>query len=187
MMNATDTYVQLESALTLANLEISPSEVHGTVVGAISNHLKSGVSPDLLKLIEPGAAAEEYSQLSESLQEIYRQTSESLLDSDEGFELVLPDDDESLHARVEGLAGWARGYLLGLLHNNAFGIDQLPENGAEIARDILQISEAAAGADGEQQEDWALGELHEYIKVGVQLIFEFIYAERAGNAPDTEQ
>ena len=171
----------------LAKLEISPSEVHGTVVGAIANHLKSGILPDLLKLIEPEAQGEQYLQLSETLQEVYRETSESLFESNDAFELVLPHDDEPLHVRVEGLAGWARGYMLGLLHNQAFGIDQLPENGAEIARDILQISEAAAGDDGERQEDWALGELHEYIKVGAQLIFEFIYSERAGEASQTEQ
>ena len=187
MINIPDVYTQLDSTLTLAGLEIGPSEVHGIVVGTIANHLKSGISPDLLKLIEPEAQGEQYLQLSETLQQLYRETSEILFESDETFELVLPDDGESLHVRVEALADWARGYLLGLLHNNAFDIDQLPENGAEIAGDIMQISEAAAGAGGERQEDWALGELHEYIKVGVQLIFEFIYSERAGNAPQAEQ
>ena len=62
----------------------------------------------------------------------------------------------------------------------------MPENGAEIARDFMQISEATAGQDDEVEEDWALAELQEYIKVGAQLIFEFIYSERAAKAPETE-
>lgn len=185
MNNAVDRYTQLEATLALAGLELSVSEVHGTVVGAIANHMKSGITPDLIKLIEPQADAGDgrLNQLSESLYEIYREASEQLLEAKETFELLLPDDDEALETRVDGLASWARGYLLGLLYNNAFSVDQLPESGAEIARDMMQIAEAAPGEGDEREEDWALAELQEYIKVGTQLIFEFIYSERASDAP----
>ena len=188
MNNAVDRYTQIEATLALAGLEISVSEVHGTVIGAIANHMKSGITPDLLSLIEPGADQGDgrLSQLSESLYELYREGSEQLLEAKESFALLLPAEDELLEARVDGLASWARGYLLGLLYNNAFSVDQLPESGAEITRDIMQISEAAAGADDEREEDWALAELEEYIKVGSQLIFEFIYSERASETPSQQ-
>jgi len=171
-MNSVDRYTQIESTLALASIELSVSEVHGTVVGAIANHLKTGVSPDLLKLIEP---------------ESYRENSEVLFESKEGYDLLLPDEDESIAVRVDALANWSRGYLLGLLYNDRFSVDQLPESGSEIARDMMEISEAAAGIDDEQEEDWALGELEEYIKVGSQLIFEFIFSERSNDAPKTKQ
>ena len=176
MNNSVDLYTQIESTLALSEIEISPSEVHGTIIGAIANHMQSGITPDLLRLIEPSADQNDsrYTRLVELLYEIYRENSELLLDGKEGFDLLLPDDDESLEQRVEGLAGWSKGYLLGLLYNSAFSIDQIPDSGPEIARDIMQIAEAAAGFDDEQQEDWALGELEEYLKVGAQLIFEFI-------------
>lgn len=189
MSNLADRFTQLEATLALAAVELSPSEVHGTIVGAIANHLKSGITPDLLKLIEPHSDADagRFARLTELLQSLYRETGDVLLSGSEGFELMLPDDDEPLPERVEGLASWSRGYLLGLLYNNAFSIDQLPENGSEIVRDIMQIAEAGAGADEEREEDWALAELHEYIKVGAQLVFEFIYSERASDAPELEQ
>lgn len=190
MTNLTDRYTQIEATLALAGVEaLSPSEVHGTVVGAIANHLKTGMTPDLLKLIEPESDANDgrFTQLSELLYELYREVSELLFESKEGFELILPDEDESIEVRVDGIANWSKGYLLGLLYNNAFSIDQLPENGAEIARDMIEISEAGAGADSEKEEDWALSELHEYVKVGSQLIFEFIYSERTADAPAQEQ
>jgi len=58
MTNLIDRYTQIEATLALAGVqELSPSEVHGTVVGAIANHLKTGVTPDLLKLIEPESDA----------------------------------------------------------------------------------------------------------------------------------
>ena len=184
-----DRYTQIEATLALAGIELSVSETHGTVVGAIANHMKSGQTPDLMRLIEPEAKADDprFSQLKELLYDLYRENSEALLESKEGFAPLLPSEDEALYHRVDGLATWCKGYLLGLLYNNAFSIDQIPESGAEIARDMMEIAEAGAGADDEKEEDWALSELEEYIKVGAQLIFEFIYSERAAKAPPTPQ
>lgn len=179
-MNLVDSFTQIEATLDLAGIEeLTPSEVHGTIVGAMSNHMKSGVTPDLLKLIEPTADANDgrFTQLTAMLYEMYRENSELLIETKDGFDLILPDEDETIDVRVDGIASWCKGYLLGLLYNNAFSIDQLPESGPEIARDLMEIAEAAAGADDESEEDWALAELHEYIKVGAQLIFEFIYSE----------
>lgn len=184
-----DRFTQIEATLALAGIELSASETHGTIVGAIANHMKSGITPDLLKLIEPSAGAEDpkFAQLKDLLYDLYRENTEVLLESTAGFTPLLPGEDESLSARVEGLATWCKGYLLGLLYNNAFSIDQLPDGGAEIARDMMEIAEAGAGAGDETEEDWALSELEEYIKVGAQLIFEFIYSERAAVAPSAQQ
>lgn len=180
MTNLVDRFTEIEATLDLAGIEeLSPSEVHGTIVGAMSNHMKSGVTPDLLKLIEPTADAKDgrFTQLTEMLYELYRETSELLIETKDGFDLILPSEDESIDMRVEAIASWCKGYVLGLLYNNAFSIDQLPDSGAEFARDLMEIAEAAAGASDEDEEDWALAELHEYIKVGSQLTFEFIYSE----------
>jgi len=190
MSNTVDRYTHIETTLASADIaELSAAEVHGTIVGAIANHMKSGLTPDLLKLIEPEADANDgrFAQLTSLLYELYRETSELLLESKDGFELFLPDEDERLDIRVDGIATWCKGFLLGLLYNNSFSIDQLPESGSEIARDLMEIAEAAAGADDEREEDWALAELEEYVKVGSQLIFEFIYSERSAQAPNTPQ
>lgn len=187
MTNLVDRFTQIEATLDLAGIEeLTPSELHGTIVGAMANHMKSGNTPDLLKLIEPSADANDgrFTQLTAMLYDIYRETSELLIETKDGFDLILPDEDESIDVRVEGIATWCKGYVLGLLYNNAFSIDQLPESGAEIVRDLMEIAEAAAGAGEENDEDWALAELHEYIKVGSQLVFEFIYAESSAKQAD---
>jgi len=183
MSNLSDRYTQIEIALVHADVELSVSEVHGTVVGAIANHLMSGVTPDLLKLVEPQADAKDarFTQLSEALYDVYRETSEQLFQGERGLDLVLPDEDELLELRAEGTATWARGYILGLLYNDRFSVDELPDSAPEIVRDLMQIAEAAAGADSEKEEDWALAELQEYMKVGVQLVFEHIYSVRSGD------
>ena len=189
MTNSVDKFTQIEATLALAAIDLTPSEVQGTIVGAIANHLKTGLSPDLLALIEPQADKNDgrYSQLTSMLYDMYRETSEILFNGGEGFDLILPDDDEAISQQVDGIATWSKGFLLGLLHNDAFGIDQLPESGAEIARDLIEISEAGAGDAPEDEEAWALAELQEYVKVGSQLIFEFIYSERSSEAPASTQ
>lgn len=178
-------YAQIDAAVALVGAGLQPSEIHGTVVGALSNHLKTGQKPDLSKLLQSDEPFTE--AFVELLHELYRENADVLLEGGENFKLILENVEQALDIRTESLALWCKGYMLGLLYNDAFSIDQLTENGAEIARDIMAISEAESGnADG-TEEDWALAELEEYVKVGVQLIFEFIYAERATEAPGLKQ
>ena len=189
MISNIDRITEIEAALVLASIDLTASEVHGTLVGAISNHLKSGMTPDLLKLIEPQAdqADDNMSQLKDSLQDLYRETSEQLFEGKDTFDILLPADDEPLSNRVHGIATWARGYTLGLLYNNAFSVDQLPESAPEFVRDLMQIADVEMGEGDENDEERSLVELHEYIKVGVQLVFEFIYSERSSETPTTQQ
>lgn len=179
-----DPFTQLMSALSLDAPDISPSEVHGIIVGAIVNHLRTSESPNLLQLVTPDAQPNQRKALAEFLNALYRHTSDQLFDSDDGFELLMPDDDADLVLRTDALAAWCKGFLLGLLYNSRFSVDELPGEAPEITRDFMQIAEAEAGADELNQEEWALAELIEYVKVGAQLIFEFIYSEKTANTPD---
>ena len=113
MSNLVDRFIQIDATLALAGVEeLSPSEVHGTIVGAICNHMKSGQTPDLMTLIEPEADPNEgrFNQLSEALYDLYRENTEMLLESKEGFGLILPDEDERIDVRVDARALLAAHY-----------------------------------------------------------------------------
>ena len=181
-------YTQLDSALNLANRSESSSEIHGLIIGCVSNHLATGIKPALVELFTGGETQEDISGLVDLIYEIYRENSELLFNSDDMFDLLLPDDDATVALRTEALAEWCQGYMLGLLHSDKLTIDQLPEDGPEIARDIMSISEAGpSDGDDAQKDEWALAELQEYVKVGVQLIFEFIYQSRAAKQPNAPE
>jgi len=183
-MNDHHYFSQLDSSLRLAGLDQSCSEVHGMLFGSIASHMYSGVAPNLLKLLT-GLEQQDPSmnQLHETLNEFYRETSETLLDSEDEVSLLLVDEEAKLSDRADSLADWCRGYLLGLLQDDRVSIDQLPEDGPEVARDILAISEASySDTEDEHQEEWAFAELEEYIKVGVRLIFESIVRLRSGES-----
>jgi uncharacterized protein YgfB (UPF0149 family) len=97
------------------------------------------------------------------------------------FGLLLPDDETAMTERAGALAQWCQGFALGLLHGD-LSLDELPDEAAEAARDIVEI--AALDEDAEQDEDSerALTEIEQYLRVAVQLVYE----ELAAGCNDTE-
>lgn len=106
------------------------------------------------------------------------------------FYPLLPDDDAILGERVAALALWCHGFLSGLgLAGFSLDSDQTGESTAgpleEILCDFSEISRAAVGADefdDEDQADFALAELIEYVRVSVQIVFEELEPSRASGS-----
>ena len=87
------------------------------------------------------------------------------------FALVLAGDDAPLGERTDTLAQWCQGYLVGLALGGIKDHNALPGDVPEFVRDLLKISQAVAGGGTEEDEN-AFYELCEYIRVGVQLVFD---------------
>jgi uncharacterized protein YgfB (UPF0149 family) len=166
-------YDRLDATLLLADTGHNASEVHGIICGAICNQLKSGRQVDVMNLViaVAGISNESKGALEASIDSLYESSQQCLDDRNSSFSLLIPDDDHALVERTEAIAQWCQGFVIGLLSNQAFTIDKLPANVAEIAQDFMAIAKAEPGEDREQDE-WALAEIEEYVRVGVQLIFE---------------
>lgn len=93
------------------------------------------------------------------------------LDAGMRFELLLPGDEESLDERTSSLADWARGFVLALLRGDESAVTGLGGDSGEFLQDLIKIGEARPGGQTEEDER-ALVEIEEYIRVGVQLVFE---------------
>lgn len=178
-------YDRLQSALQSAGIDVGASELHGIVCGAICNQIKSGLEHDLRELIVNGEVGgpDAMTPLEEPIRSLYQSATTMLHQSDAEFGLLLPDDELSIADRTEALASWCRGFMFGLLHNDAFAIEQLPGDAGEIARDFLAFADAESGNEPSEDDERALVEIEEYIRVGVQLIFEELYAEHPDGRP----
>ncbi|GAB4513913.1 MAG: hypothetical protein Tsb0026_19010 [Sulfuricaulis sp.] len=89
------------------------------------------------------------------------------------FTPLLPGDEHSLAEQIESLSDWCRGYLLGLHAGGVKDGQVLAGDAGEIIRDITRISEAELdGSQADEEEARALVEIVEYLRVGVQLVFE---------------
>jgi len=180
-------YGQVADALSLAESQLLPSEWHGLILGSICYHLKVGVEPNLERLIfDEASKTMDRQPVIELSFSTYRALMDELLAAQDILELMMPDDEESIDYRTEAVAAWCQGYVLGLLQNEKFSIDQLPPEAAEFTRDVLDIGQAHIG-EGEQEDERALMEIVEFLRVGTQLSFEVIYAERAHETPPVKQ
>ena len=171
-------YDEIDSAISQAGLELSASEVHGVICGAICNQMKTGTAPDMGRLITTGSdlSGGSLERLQNTLEILLRGTVQDLHRKEGDFNLLLPDDAVGLPLRLQSLADWCRGFLLGLLDGQQLAIDEFSADAAEIARDMLSVSEVEADGDDNDSE-WDLNEVEEYVRVGVQLIFEELYGD----------
>jgi uncharacterized protein YgfB (UPF0149 family) len=95
------------------------------------------------------------------------------------FKLLLPDDDDSLPERVEAISAWCQGFIYGLAAGGIQQGSELPEDTEELLKDMVEISRAGHDVDdggddaaNEDEDEVALMEIEEYVRMGVLLIYE---------------
>ena len=92
------------------------------------------------------------------------------------FQLLLPTDDNSLVERVDALADWCHGFL------NGYGIgagDQaltVTEECREILEDFAKICRIGVEDISDEEDEQALLELIEYVRMGAIIIYTDIAA-----------
>jgi len=106
--------------------------------------------------------------------------------SDLDLELLLADEDDVPAERSRSLAEWCQGFLSGI---GLSGVkdEQIPSESQELIGDFYKIANLDAEHkedknDSEQENDFALMELIEYVRMGTIYIFE----DLQGNADNPE-
>lgn len=179
-------YRAFAELLAASGAEATPAEAHGVVCGALCAGVPCSAMEQWLPYLgldseEPGELAGRAREALGALCEL----AESRLRGEEfAFEPLLPADSESIDARAEAIARWCRGFVLALLDLGGHDVDRLPGDAAEIVRDMMAIGELESD-DGEgDAAERAFEELHEYLRVGVQLVYEELNGARdAGGHP----
>lgn len=147
-------------------LGVTPTELHGALCGWLSGG--GGNGPDWIAKVmaddglppEPEAGA---------LRRLREATADQLGDRTFGLELLLDDDDASLEVRSGSLFAWCRGFLGG------FGLaagaaPPLSEEGREALDDLAKLAAASPQEDGDQEDEDALVEIEEFVRVAVLLL-----------------
>jgi len=174
--NDTTDFDRLQATLDLAGAELSASELHGMVCGELCRAAGLGGDaglPDMPSV--PGGESGARRAAVQATQALIEESRRDL-DDGSGFALLLPDGDDPIEERTEALADWARGFTVALLRGDELTLKDLPDNSAEVVKDLVKISEAQPGARGEEDER-ALTEIEEYMRVGVQLVYEELHPD----------
>lgn len=176
-------YAEIQRALTQSRSLADAAEAHGTLSGALCAATGYHLDDWLGEILPDGRASPEAAGW---LRALYDATSNALGDTEMAFEPLLPADDDGLSARTEALGEWCRGFLYGLGTGPAGNLESLGEETGEILRDFTAITQVGVDPDdGDESNEEAYAELVEFVRVGVQMIFERLEPLRA--PPVTER
>ncbi|MDI9237532.1 UPF0149 family protein [Lysobacter sp. LF1] len=147
-------------------LAATPFELHGALCGWLAGGGPSVrewpakvLADDALPTPAPGSP----------LDELRLASAAQLSDRSFDFSLLLPESDASLAERSGALFEWCRGFLGG------FGLSagsrpSLSEEGSEALGDLAKLAAAQAQSDGDEEDEEALVEIEEFVRVAVLLL-----------------
>ena len=146
------------------------AEAHGTLTGCLCALPGYRVQDWLREILPEGRAAP---LTTAALEELFTATAAALVQPDMEFELLLPADEQPIEVRTAALAQWCQGFLYGLGAGAVPDASELPGEVGEVVRDFIEISRAGVdAAQDEESNEAAYAELVEFVRVGVQLLFE---------------
>jgi uncharacterized protein YgfB (UPF0149 family) len=181
-------YDRLRGSLAAAGAVVALAELHGGVCGALCAGGAAAARRWIADLLDDEPLTASPAALADDLEELVATSMTMLDDRELAFEPLLPADDEPLAEQVEALAAWCQGFSSGVGTTRALAGRSTPSDAlTEILRDFAEIGRAGLSeeeAAGGDHPDFALAEIHEYVRVSVQIVFEELAAERGAAASD---
>jgi uncharacterized protein YgfB (UPF0149 family) len=165
------THAQLGELLATLRFGVDPSDLHGSLTGYLCAGGRADASGWLAALrLETDEAEAAAAANAAPLQQLFRECSAWLDDPDLRFEPLLPAADTPLDVRADALVEWCRGFLGGVGLAGKAEADALSPDGAEILRDFGTIAASHFEYSDSEEDENALAEVIEFIRVGVLLL-----------------
>ena len=163
-------YTEIQRVLTEQRSLADAPEAHGTLAGCLCAAVGYRFE-DWMHEILPEGRADALSTA--ALRQLYLDTAGALEGPEMEFELLLPEDEHPIDSRTLALGQWCQGFLYGLGTSAIQDASALPGEVGEIVRDLTEITHVGVD-DGQSAEtnESAYAELVEFVRVGVQLVFE---------------
>lgn len=173
-------FPELEDTLAETGSLAEAAEAHGSLCGALCAEPRFSLDSWLDELLQDPARVSGWRGVFES---VYSETRQALGGESLQFE-PLPDDDEPLSGRTLALASWCQGFLYGLGTSGVHSVAELPDDVGEIVQDLTEISHASLSTNEPTETDeQAYAELVEFVRVGVQLIYDELEPRRTATLP----
>lgn len=165
------TFEELQLGLRGLDIGSDPAVAHGALCGCLC------VAPvtveEWLELLGESSRGREHGSALETLAEVYTETKGRLEGGSLEFSPLLPGDDEPLERRAEALALWCEGFLYGFGVGGAIDLARTSPELQEVLSDLAEFTRAAVyESDATEEAETAYSELFEYVRVGVQLIYD---------------
>ena len=179
-MTSSLAFNEVAQALAAGGSSVHAAEAHGCLCGALC--VRSGFGyGDWLDEILPDTVT--LPDRDGPLADLFEQSAAVLAAPDMEFDPLLPDDDAALDERVDALSAWCQGFLYGFGSAATSGRPGPTGEVAEVLADFAEISRGGAvGLEITETEEDAYVELVEFLRVGVQLVYDDMRTERRLNS-----
>jgi hypothetical protein len=170
------THAELAGAIETLRLGMGASDLHGSLTGYLCAGGTAGAEewPAALE-IEPDAKKHLHHEV---LSRLYRDCRAQLDDPDLGFEPLLPAADAPVERRADALVEWCRGFLGGVgLSGSATAV--LSADANEVLADLGRVAASRFDYDDDEEDESALNEVLEFVRVGVLLLHTELTRPRA--------
>lgn len=160
-------YQTLTDSMALLSLPLSGSQLHGIICGYLCAGAVSGAEHYLQALVLKHREAQQR-QAMLVLFDVFAVSQQQISEFDFGFQLMLPDDHESLIVRAQAFSEWCEGFSNGL---ELAGIAAEQFHDQEAQEAVHHIEEFAKldydDLDIGETDEHALMEVSEYARIAV--------------------
>lgn len=166
---------------------LTAAEMHGLISGLLCGGNEDHSWQTMVhELTNEGLA---FSQtLADPLRQLHEATAHSLADGEFMFQMLLPDDDNAtVFARVDALAGWVNHFLLGLGMVQP-KLDKVKGELKEAIDDLRNIGRLGYDEDEDQEElAQSLEEVGEYVRMAAILCHNSFTHPEQTDVPDNSR
>ena len=179
-------YADLVGYMDSAGMPLSPAECHGSICGLLC----TGGEGDARAWLEHALSSATGSapavnvlrgELSELIDAVAAELADPLVVT---FEPLLPLDDQDMVARADALARWAESYLSAMGLGGIPSLGSLSEEAQEALSDLAEIAKLECEDLDSEELEVALSEVHEYLRVVVQILYTELAEGARDGAPE---
>lgn len=171
-------FAELDQVLQSSGSAVATAEGHGVLCGAFCATDDYTIERWIEEIIPDDVETFDATSR-EALGLVYSDTRRALREDQMEFMPLLPEDDMALDARAAALALWCQGFLYGLALSGLDPKTKLSADVQEILKDLTHIGRASVDTEAlDEDSESAYTELFEYLRAGVQLIYDEMAAVR---------
>jgi len=164
-------FATVQAVLTSESVKMHASEVHGVITGLVSAGYIFEDSDYLVvinDMLNNGDGLPNAVKL--TIKSMFSDIWKNILDDSYSFQMMLPDDDDTIMERANGLGHWVQGFNLG------FGLQQknkakLSEDVQEVLNDFVDIANLSDDMEEDEDTEQAYYEIAEYVRISALLCF----------------
>lgn len=175
-------YAAIQENLETQMADMGAAEAHGVATGMLCANPNATPSAWLQILFDTHPESiQDVHPDHNTLIGLFAATAELLQCDQFGFDLLMPDDESELDIQAEALGHWCQGFLFGLGCAGAQDQSSWPEESQGVLRDLAEIAKLEPASDDPDDDEEALTELREYVRVAVQIILMELQLNHTGH------